>query len=104
MHLVKNLIKLPNCCSCIASIFASTNVKSAEECFEGTSRAIFKFNMVLDDIVLEPLAKGYNKLPSPIRTGSKKFYIKYRNIVVYSKQCFTRKLQPTGSFNREFYG
>ena len=33
----------------------------------------FKFNMALDDIVLEPLAKGYNKLPSPIRTGTSNF-------------------------------
>ena len=49
------------------------NAKSAEECFEGTSRAIFKFNMVLDDIILEPIAKGYNKLPSPIRTGTSNF-------------------------------
>ena len=29
---------------------------SAEECFEKTSRAIFKFNMAIDDIILEPLA------------------------------------------------
>ena len=48
-------------------------VYSAEECFEGTSRAIFKFNMVLDDIVLEPLAKGYNKLPYPIKQGTSNF-------------------------------
>jgi len=47
--------------------------KSAEECFEKTSRAIFKFNMALDDVVLEPLAKGYNKLPSPIKTGTSNF-------------------------------
>ena len=47
--------------------------KAADECFEGTSRAIFKFNMVLDDIILEPLAKGYNKLPSPIKTGTGNF-------------------------------
>ena len=52
---------------------ASPSVQSAEECFEGTSRAIFKFNMALDDIVLEPLAKGYNKLPSPIRDGTSNF-------------------------------
>ena len=55
------------------TFFASPNAKSAEECFEGASRAIFKFNMALDDIVLEPLAKGYNKLPSPIRTGTSNF-------------------------------
>ena len=28
----------------------STNAHSTEECFERTSRAIFKFNMALDDI------------------------------------------------------
>ena len=35
---------------------------------------MFKFNLALkDDIVLEPLAKGYNKLPSPIRSGTSNF-------------------------------
>ena len=53
--------------------FNISNANSTEECFERTSRAIFKFNMALDDIVLEPLAKGYNKLPSPIRTGTSNF-------------------------------
>ena len=47
--------------------------KATEECFEGASRAIFKFNMTLDDIILEPLAKGYNKLPSPVRSGTNNF-------------------------------
>ena len=71
MHYIKNL-KI-SFAALVLFVFVGTNVNSAEECFEGTSRAIFKFNMVLDDIVLEPLAKGYNKLPSPIRTGSKNF-------------------------------
>ncbi len=53
-------------------IFAPS-AKSTEECFEGTSRAIFKFNMALDDIILEPLAKGYNKLPTPIKAGTSNF-------------------------------
>ena len=43
---------------------------STEECFEKTSRAIFKFNMVLDDAILEPIAKGYNKLPNPVKKGT----------------------------------
>ena len=50
-----------------------TNVKATDECFEGLSRSVFKFNMVLDDIVLEPIAKGYNKLPNPIKTGTSNF-------------------------------
>ncbi len=36
---------------------------------EGINRAIFSFNNVADRIVLEPVAKGYKKLPSPIQTG-----------------------------------
>ena len=56
-------------------IFLNFNIKAnaTEECFEKTSRAIFKFNMALDDIVLEPLSKGYNKLPNPIKTGTSNF-------------------------------
>ena len=54
-------------------LFTTNIAKSTEECFEGTSRAIFKFNMALDDIVFEPLAKGYNKLPSPIKAGTSNF-------------------------------
>ena len=54
-------------------VFTSTNLKAANECFERTSRAIFKFNMAFDDVILEPLAKGYNKLPSPVKSGTSNF-------------------------------
>ena len=50
-----------------------TQSQAAEECFEKTSRAVFKFNMILDDVIFEPVAKGYNKLPSPIKTGTGNF-------------------------------
>lgn len=53
--------------------FKTPYANSTEECFEGTSRAIFKFNMAVDEAILEPLAKGYNKLPSPIKTGASNF-------------------------------
>ena len=55
------------------SLALTSGVKSTEECFEGASRAIFKFNMAFDDIVLEPLAKGYNKLPDPLKQGTSNF-------------------------------
>ncbi len=41
-----------------------------KDCFEGLNRGIFAFNQVLDNIIVEPLAKGYRYLPSPIRTGT----------------------------------
>lgn len=36
---------------------------------EGINRAIFGFNNAADRIILEPVAKGYKKLPSPIQSG-----------------------------------
>ncbi len=41
-----------------------------KDCFEGVNRGIFAFNKALDDIIVEPIATGYRKLPSPIRTGT----------------------------------
>ena len=43
------------------------------EGFEGFSRAIFKFNMAFDETIFEPVAKGYNKLPNPIKKGTSNF-------------------------------
>ena len=50
-----------------------SSAEAADECFENTSRAVFKFNMAFDDAILEPIAKGYNKLPDPIKNGTSNF-------------------------------
>ena len=55
------------------TMFAVPQTKAANECFEGFSRSMFKFNMALDDAILEPVAKGYNRLPSAVRTGAGNF-------------------------------
>ena len=69
-----NLTKIKKITYTLALITLMTSgLKATEECFEGTSRAIFKFNMAFDDAVLEPIAKGYNKLPKPIRSGTNNF-------------------------------
>ena len=44
-----------------------------KDCFEKVNRGIFAFNQAIDGLVFEPLAKGYRKLPSPIRTGTSNF-------------------------------
>jgi len=36
---------------------------------EGINRAVFGFNNIADRIILEPVAKGYKKLPSPFQSG-----------------------------------
>ena len=53
--------------------FSISSVKATEECFENTSRTVFKFNMAFDDAILEPIAKGYNKLPNSIKVGTSNF-------------------------------
>ncbi len=49
------------------------SAKSSDECFEKTSRAVFNFNMALDNAIIEPIAKGYNKLPDPIKNSTSNF-------------------------------
>jgi len=61
----------------ILSIFlvfsVNANAQTDKECFEKVSRGIFKFNQGFDNAILEPIAKGYNKLPKPIRKGAGNF-------------------------------
>lgn len=72
--MIKNCIKKLNLILIIfIVIFSISGVKATEECFEKTSRAIFKFNMAFDDVILEPIAKGYNKLPEPIKDSTSNF-------------------------------
>ena len=54
-------------------ILITPQAKTADECFEKVSRLMFKFNMTIDDTILEPMAKGYNKLPAPVKTGTSNF-------------------------------
>ena len=57
----------------LITVVSPSNSKASDECFEGISRAVFKFNLAFDDIVFEPIAKGYQKLPKPIRSGTTNF-------------------------------
>ena len=41
-----------------------------KDCFEKINRAVFGFNQALDQIIIEPIAKGYRYLPAPIRSGT----------------------------------
>ena len=67
----KNIIAI--FCSLTLVIIFNPEVKATEECFEKVSRSIFKFNMFVDDILLEPVAKGYSKLPKGLQKGTNNF-------------------------------
>lgn len=60
--------------------------------FEPINRAIFSFNNIADKIVLEPVAKGYKSLPSPIQSGVSNFLSNLRTPLV----VFNQLLQGQG--------
>jgi len=69
---------------------------------EDFNRAIFKFNDVADRIILEPVAKGYRKLPSPMQSGISNFLSNLRMPLVIANQLLQRQgkntIESTGRF------
>ena len=70
--------------------------------FETFNRAIFSFNNVADRIVLEPIAKGYKKLPSPLQSGLNNFLSNLRAPLVVVNQLLQGQgenaIQSSGRF------
>ncbi len=92
---------------------ASDDVKTSSADFETTTyedeiydplesinRAVFSFNNVADKVVLEPVAKGYKKLPPPIQTGVGNFI----NNLKLPLAAFNQLLQGQGKNAAESTG
>ena len=77
----------------------SSKIYAADECFEKASRSIFKLNMVLDNAIIEPIAKGYNKLPKPLQDVTGNFTI---NISI--KYNLTDRLLKKNEYYKRFVG
>ncbi|MBI04519.1 MAG: hypothetical protein CMI96_01730 [Pelagibacteraceae bacterium] len=69
---------------------------------ESINRAIFSFNNVADQIILEPVAKGYKKLPSPVQTGINNFISNLKMPLVIVNQFLQGQgknaIESTGRF------
>jgi len=80
----------------------SANAEAENECFEKVSRGIFKFNQGFDNIVLEPVAKVYNKLPEPVRNGTGNFTSNIATLLSIPNHLLQGELRlaghATGSF------
>ena len=83
-------------------LLASTEIKASEECFEGTSRAIFKFNMGFDNAILEPIAKGYNKLPEPIKNGTSNFTSNIATLLSIPNHLLQGNIKGAGNATASF--
>ena len=83
--------------------FANTQkVNATEECFEGISRSIFKFNLIIDDVILEPLAKGYNKLPKPSKSGTGNFTSNISTLLSIPNSLLQGNLKQAGHATGSF--
>jgi len=83
-------------------LLASTEIKAADECFERTSRAVFKFNMGFDNAILEPIAKGYNKLPEPIKNGTSNFTSNIATLLSIPNHLAQGNLKSAGDATASF--
>ena len=73
--------------STTSSDFETSNVEDEiYDPLEPFNRAIFKFNNVADKIILEPVAKGYRNLPSPVQSGISNFLSNLRMPLVIVNQ------------------
>ena len=73
-----------------------------KDCFESINRGIFAFNQGLDQIVIEPLAKGYRHLPSPIRTGTSNVLNNLSNVVTIPNNILQGDFKAAGNNTLRF--
>ena len=86
----------------ITMLLITSESRASEECFEKTSRAIFKFNMGFDNAILEPIAKGYNKLPKPIKNGTSNFTSNIATLLSIPNHVLQGNLKGAGDATASF--
>ena len=70
---------------------------TANECFEGFSRAMFKFNHALDGAIFEPVAKGYRAFPVPIRKATGNVVDNLRSLLTLSNNILQGEFGRAGN-------
>ena len=76
--------------------------KDVKDCFEKINRATFAFNMALDKVLFRPVAIGYRKLPSPIRTGTSNVLNNLSNLVTIPNNILQGDFKAAGSNSIRF--
>ena len=76
--------------------------KDVKDCFEKINRATFAFNMALDKVLFRPVAIGYRKLPSPIRTGTSNVLNNLSNLVTIPNNILQGDFKAAGNNSIRF--
>ncbi len=91
------IISLLSICVAFATNAESSNTTDVKDCSEGFNRASFKFNKGLDKAILRPIAIGYRKLPSGIRTITSNFLSNLSNLVTVPNNALQGDLGKAGT-------
>ncbi len=83
-------------------LLGSANAQSENECFEKISRGVFKFNQGFDNIILEPVAKAYNKLPEPVKNGTGNFTSNIATLLSIPNHLLQGELRSAGHATGSF--
>jgi phospholipid-binding lipoprotein MlaA len=75
---------------------------TSKECFEGLSRAMFKFNYTLDKAIFKPIAKGYRALPAPLRKGTGNAVNNLRSLLTASNNILQGDFKKAGNTAARF--
>jgi phospholipid-binding lipoprotein MlaA len=76
--------------------FSKKNSTKVKDCFENLNRATFKFNLALDGVIFEPIAKAYRVLPSPVRSGTSNVLDNISALVTIPNNILQGELKKAG--------
>ncbi len=67
-----------------------------KDCFEGINRAVFSFNQGLDNLLIEPIAKGYRSLPAPLRSGTGNVLTNLSSLITIPNNVLQGQIKTAG--------
>ena len=72
------------------------NPQEVKDCFEGVNRVTFSFNQGLDKAIFKPVARGYRKLPSPIRSGTSNAFENISSLITIPNNILQGEFKKAG--------
>jgi len=74
----------------------SKKPNTTKDCFEKFNRATFSLNQGLDKVIFKPVAKGYRKLPTSVRTGTSNALINLSSLITVPNNILQGDFKTAG--------
>ncbi len=90
--------------SFMLSMSVDTKADEEDDPLEPINRVIFEFNEIVDDNILEPVAKGYKYVtPDPVERGISNFFSNLGEINTIANDLLQLKFQQAGKDSLRFF-